>query len=148
MVLPREGRAKPSHPVNPGDTNENEGPRPSFSGAKGLVKAPEMKGLWKNGIKYVRGNRSLQEPKNGSPHPLQESYMRWAKAVGLPASSPAKRNMLLSVMPAFSWLKMCFSQPLLFSSAHPACFVCSDWHCIPPHGSPPWGQTNGRGRLD
>ena len=69
MILPREGRAKPSRPVEPDDTNENEGPRPSFSGAKGFVKAPGMKGLWKNGIKYVRGNRSLQEPKNGSPAP-------------------------------------------------------------------------------
>jgi len=26
MILPREGRAKPSHPVEPGDTNESEGP--------------------------------------------------------------------------------------------------------------------------
>ena len=40
--------------------------------------------------------------------PLQESCMRWTKAIGLLASAPAPRSMLLTVIPAFSLLKICF----------------------------------------
>lgn len=54
-------------------------------------------------------------PKSRSCHrrpivslPLQESCMRWTKAIGLLASAPAPRSMLLTVIPAFSLLKICF----------------------------------------